>query len=223
MVFNDSTVRVSERKKKRLYERANTNTRTEKRKRNEKTKKWNNLFIVYSLWILELVRTHSYITWINTKLSSNYDDYFHISEFTFSPFVFHFSFCTAFFSCIFSFFFNFFSFLHLFDLCCIALFSFPLSMCALLCIALHSIRCKFKKWISTASKRPCLKTLKIASQCNGIQIYIDVSVRVCVFVLFLLWCKSVSHSSIVRNCALCFIEYETKFYFWKKKTATTKK
>lgn len=161
MVFNDSMVRVSERKKKRLYERANTNTRTEKRKRNGKTKKWNNLFIVYSLWILELVRTHSYITWINTKLSSNYDDYFHISEFAFFPL------CIPFFllCCLFFMHFKlFFLFLFHFCICLIYvallyfLFRFPYA----LCIALHSMRCKFKKWISTASKRPCLKTLKIA-------------------------------------------------------------
>lgn len=162
MVFNDSQVRVSERRWNKPTN-MNTNTQSHSLTHHQKEMENKENETIYLLFMdTQTPRIHPYITWINTKLSSNYDDHFHILKLAFFTFVFQVL--------------LFFSLLHfLYEVFCVVVGFFPLVLhivwfilhCFIFFSVFHvrcviSIRCKFKKWISTASKRPCLKTLKIA-------------------------------------------------------------
>lgn len=136
-------------------------------------------------------------------------------------------FSPLFFSCC-----SFFSLLHfVYGVFCVVVGFFPLVLhivwfilhCFIFFSVFHvrcviSIRCKFKKWISTASKRPCLKTLKIAGlwqwysdieRCtNGnVRSLASLCLWVCVYILICCstyWCKSVSLSHCSKLCIVFY-------------------
>lgn len=126
MVFNDSQVRVSERRWNKPTN-MNTNTQSHSHTHHQIEMENKENETIYLLFMdTQTPRIHPYITWINTKLSSNYDDHFHILKLAFFTFVFQvllFFFSSAF--CVWSF------------LCCCWFFSSCAAYCLIYITLLH--------------------------------------------------------------------------------------